>query len=221
MKAATTQLVAGAPTRRRLLAAAGLAGSALLAACGQTGGGTAGSATGGRPVKLNVLMGIAGAEPIVDQLKESFHKAYPDIAVEYSEIKGTAETRQKILTLAAGGQPPDTLPEHPNFVTDLADQGILADLQPLATKDKTVDLADFYTGVIDHFRHKGVLYGLPWNSGPSIIYFNRTLLDRLSIKAPDQREKEGKWDWAAFLEVARAATKTAAEPARGGFNRPT
>ena len=201
-------------------AGAGVLGGALLAACGQAATSSSGSGKEARQIKLNVLMGIAGAEPIVDQLKDGFKKAYPSYTVEYTEIKGTAETRQKILTLAAGGQAPDALPEHPNFVTDIADQGILADLQPIASKDKSADLADFYTGVIDHFRHKGALYGLPWNSGPSVIYFNRTLLDRLSVKAPDAREKEGKWDWNAFLEVARASTKAAAEPRSWGFQSP-
>jgi multiple sugar transport system substrate-binding protein len=216
--------VATTPTRRFMLrsavAAVAAGGALALAACGQTGEGGAGGSTEARPVTLNVLMGTAGAEPILDKLKESFKRAHPNVTVEYSEISGTAPTQQKILTLAASGSLPDTLPEHPNFVTDIAEKGILSDLQPFASKDKGVDLPDFYTGVIDHFRHKGVLYGLPWNSGPSIIYFNRGLLERLSIKTPDQYEKEGKWDWAAFQEVARLATKGTGADRTMGFQSP-
>ena len=194
-------------------------GLVALAACGQAGEGT-GAPKDAKPASIKVLMGTAGAMPILDQLKNSFKAAHPTITVEYEETSGTGPTQQKIITYAAGGTLPDALPEHPNFISDIAERGILMDLQPLGAKDRSADMGDFYTGIIDHFRHKGVLYGLPWNSGPSIIYFNRTLLERLSVKLPDQREKEGKWDWAAFQEVARAATTGAGTTRTMGFQSP-
>jgi len=195
-------------TRRWLLASPAAGGALALAACGQSGaGGASGDpARQARPAAIKVLMGTAGAVPILDALKSSFKAAYPSITPEYEEISGTGPQQQKILTYAAAGTLPDVLPLHPAYMSDIAEREILLDLQPLGVKDRSVDLADFYTGVADHFRHKGVLYGLPWNSGPSIIYFNRTLLERLGVKLPDQREKEGRWDWAALQEVARAAT---------------
>jgi multiple sugar transport system substrate-binding protein len=208
-------------TRRHLLSAlAATGGAATLAACGQaTGSGTPEAATA-RPAKISVLLGTAGAVPILDPLKESFRVAHPTISAEYEEISGTAQTQQKILTLAAAGSLPDVLPEHPNFVSDIAERGILADLGALAAKDRAADVGDFYAGILDHFRHKNVLHGFPWNSGPSIIYFNRSLLERLNVKPPDQREKEGKWDWTAFQEVARAATTGSGGTRTMGFQQP-
>ena len=206
-------------TRRWVLGASAGGGALALAACG-AGSDATGTPKDARPASIKVLMGTAGAMPILDKLKDSFKATHPTLTAEYEETSGTGPTQQKILTYAAAGTLPDVLPEHPNYVADIAGRGILTDLQPLGAKDKSADMADFYTGIIDHFRVAGVLYGFPWNSGPSIIYFNRTLLDRLGIKAPDGREKEGKWTWAAFQEVARAATTGTGSTRTMGFQGP-
>jgi multiple sugar transport system substrate-binding protein len=50
-----------------------------------------------------------------------------------------------------------------------------------------------------------------------VVYFNRSLLDRLGVKAPDQREREGKWDWNALREVARAATQGTGDTRTAGM----
>ncbi|CAA9240742.1 MAG: hypothetical protein AVDCRST_MAG77-1663 [uncultured Chloroflexi bacterium] len=209
-------------TRRWALGALGVsvgAGALALAACG-AGGETGGAAKEAKPASIKVLMGTAGAMPILDKLKDSFKAAHPTITPEYEETSGTAQTQQKVLTYAAAGTLPDVLPEHPNYVADFAGRGLLTDLQPLGAKDRSADVGDFFPGVLDHFRVNDVLVGFPWNSGPSIIYFNRTLLDRLGVKAPGQREKEGKWDWMAFQEVARATTTGTGSGRTMGFQQP-
>jgi multiple sugar transport system substrate-binding protein len=206
--------VGSALSRRRALAVGGAlagSGSALAAACG-TSRGTPSSARSDRSITLDVLVGTASTtEQLLQQLRDGFRAAHPNVTLNETPTQGTTVTPQKVLTLVAGGTPPDVTPLHPAFITDLAEKGLLADLGPLAAKDKSVDLPDFYSGPLDHFRNRGTLHGLPWYSGPTVIYFNRSLLDRLGVKAPDQREREGKWDWNALREVTRAATQGSGE----------
>ncbi|HEX2515085.1 MAG TPA: extracellular solute-binding protein, partial [Chloroflexota bacterium] len=142
-----------------------------------------------------------------------FQKEFPWIKVEEVGIPGGSVplVAERLVTMAAGGTPPEVGWLHPSYVTDLAEKGILADVTGRAQRDREAPLADFYPGILDHFRHKNGTYGLPWNSGPTVTFFNRTLLDRLGIKAPDAREKEGRWDWNALRDVARAATQGAGD----------
>lgn len=194
-------------TRRQVLGAMAAASAALATAC--AGREQASPAPKDRqPVQIAVTVSVSNAlQPVQERLREMFEAAHPWIKVEETGDAGVAVTYQRLLTLAAAGTPPEVGWLHPSYVTDLAEKGLLLDLGPLAAKDRDTQLADFYPGILDHFRHTSGTYGLPWNSGPTVIFFNRTLLGRLGIKPPDQREREGRWDWAALREVARAATQ--------------
>lgn len=41
----------------------------------------------------------------------------------------------------------------------------------------------------------------------AFIGFNRSIIKKLGVEAPDQLYKEGKWTWDAFEQIAKAATK--------------
>jgi multiple sugar transport system substrate-binding protein len=196
-------------TRRRVLgiSAAGL--SAALAACGSSQ--PAASTTQNRtPVQITAVLSLSPAlMPVQQKVLDLFQKEYPWIKVEEVGIPGGSVplVAERLLTMSAGGTPPEAGWLHPSYVTDLAEKGLLADITTRAQRDREAPLADFYPGILDHFRHKNGTYGLPWNSGPTVTFFNRTLLDRAGVKPPEAREKEGKWDWNALREVAKATTQ--------------
>jgi ABC-type glycerol-3-phosphate transport system substrate-binding protein len=190
-----------------LLVGGTVVGTAALAACGGSSG-QAALPKEHAPATIAVENQAGDAVTAVrDRVMAMFSAAYPWIRVEETMTSGTAATLQRILTLVAGGTPPDVVYLHPSYVTDLAEKGVLVDLGPLAAKERDVDLPDFYPGPFDHFRYKNVLYGLPFNSGPTVTFFNRTLLTRLGVTPPDQRERAGKWNWDALREVARVTSQ--------------
>ncbi len=208
-------------TRRALLSAASAGAIALAIGC--AGGEQAPAAPKDRaPVQIAVTLSVSNAlEPIQGRLRDMFRAAYPWIQVEESGDAGVDVTYQRLLTLAAAGTPPEVGWLHPSYVSDLAEKSLLVDLGPLAGKDREANLPDFYAGILDHFRFRAATYGLPWNSGPTVTFFNRTLFDRLGIKPPDQREKEGTWTWAALREAARAVTQTTGNTPTMGLEPPS
>jgi multiple sugar transport system substrate-binding protein len=52
-----------------------------------------------------------------------------------------------------------------------------------------------------------VLYQLPYHSGPSIIYYNKSLFRRLGVKTPEEYDRAGQWDWhTGWMEAVRLLT---------------
>ena len=64
----------------------------------------------------------------------------------------------------------------------------------VARKDKAVDLPNFYPGLVDDFRHKGLAHGLPFNSGPTVTFFNHSLLTTCTARWTPARPRPPLWD---------------------------
>jgi ABC-type glycerol-3-phosphate transport system substrate-binding protein len=76
----------------------------------------------------------------------------------------------KLITLSAGGQPPDGTSLDNTEIDEIALRGLVKDLQPYVSSDKTVKMEDFYTARLDEQRWKGKLYALPIDMGSAAIY---------------------------------------------------
>lgn len=143
------------------------------------------------PVTIEYWGWVPGMQSLVDE----WNSANPDIQVEYSEQSGgNDETFSKITTAATAGDAPDLVQADVKWVTGLL---------PYA-KDVTADAADYesnYTsGAWSNVTLDGVTYGLPQDSGPVVMYYNKAKLDELGVAVPQT------WD-----EFGAAAKKIAAE----------
>ena len=193
-------------TRRVAAGTLGLAG-VLLAACGPTesGGGTGGAAG---PKKAPVTLQVGSFPPnspedleVHRSIWTAFSQARPHVTLHVDE-QGTNPT--KLLAQLAANTPPDAAAIHPNDLATVAAAGGYQRLDDLVAKDKTVDVKLFQTGLLEYFKFKGGLLQLPYYSGPSMMFYNKTLFQRSGVKLPDDYDREGKWTWdGGFLEAAR------------------
>jgi ABC-type glycerol-3-phosphate transport system substrate-binding protein len=159
-------------TRRDLLALGGALGAGTLAAC-----------TGGRPApapaaapaasKAPVTVAVAAGGWVTDVDKEvhrkvwqAFQEVHPNVTLDINEI---AFDTDKLLTAVAGGAPPDAAYIHPNSLPSVAAPGAYQSLDAYLRRDKSVDLKTVFPKVLEFHKFKGVLYQLPYHSGPSII----------------------------------------------------
>lgn len=205
-----------APTRRRFLGAAALAGGgAWLAACGQSE--SAPSAPSKEPVTLEWSFAVdAGFDvPMLENVR-LFQQAHPTIKIiarDETSLGGLGQT-QKVLTQLAGGTPPDTTYfTAKQFMSYVAIDALL-ELDTRLAKDKTVRLDDIYPQTLEYSRFDpakrvhglGKLFGLPYLFGPVFVGYNKALFVKRGIKLPDDYEKEGKWTWDTLLEVSKQLT---------------
>jgi multiple sugar transport system substrate-binding protein len=62
--------------------------------------------------------------------------------------------------------------------------------------------------VLEFHKFKGVLYQLPYHSGPSIIYYNKSLFRRLGVRLPEEYDQAGQWGWrTGWMDAVRLLTQ--------------
>ena len=187
----------------------GAAVGALLAACsGGAGGQPAGDVDGGPASKAPVTLAVTAGGWVAEtdkalhrQVWDAFAKARPHVTLDINEI---AFTTDKLLTAVAAGEPPDAAYIHPNDLPAVAGPGAYQNLDEFVKRDKSVDLKGIFPKVLEFFKFKDVLYQLPYHSGPSMIYYNKSLFQRLGVKTPEEYDRAGQWQWrTGWMEAVR------------------
>ncbi|MBI3971143.1 MAG: extracellular solute-binding protein [Chloroflexi bacterium] len=199
-------------TRRRVVAlGAATLGGSLLAAC-SVGGGQPPADQAASANKTPVTAAIAAGGWVSEVDKElhrkvwkAFEQSRPHVTLDINEI---AFSTDKLLTAVAGGTPPDAAYIHPNNLPSVAAPGAYQNLDNYAKRDKSVDLKAIFPKVLEFFKFKGVLYQLPYHSGPSMIYYNKSLFKQHGVKLPEEYDKAGQWQWhTGYTEAVRLLTQ--------------
>ena len=199
--------------RRRAVLGGALGGAgmgAFLAACGGGAGGAqpAGDVGAAEPKKAPVTLAIAAGGWVAEtdkalhrQVWDAFAKARPHVTLDINEI---AFTTDKLLTSVAAGEPPDAAYIHPNDLPAVAGPGAYQNLDEFVRRDKSVDIKGIFPKVLEFFKFKNVLYQLPYHSGPSMIYYNKSLFQRLGVRTPEEYDRAGQWQWrTGWMEAVR------------------
>ncbi|HEX2184284.1 MAG TPA: extracellular solute-binding protein [Chloroflexota bacterium] len=122
----------------------------------------------------------------------------------------TGSVVDKVLTLAAAGEPPDSTHTHPRDYHPWVNAGTLLSLEPYLKKDRE-HAPDVVPVAMDYWARDGQRWAMPNNLSVQNIYFNRELFDRRGLKTPDLYEREGKWTFDVYLDLARQLTTGSGE----------
>lgn len=211
--ASTPASSSAAPTQ------ASAATQATAPAAGQATGSTPSAqapASSGATVNMTFLhfftgvLWTGGFQHLVDQFQqENPNIKWVGIESPYDQMM------PKLITLAAGGQPPDGTSMDNTEINEVALRGLVKDLEPYATSDKAVNMDDFYKARLDEQRWKGKLYGMPIDMGSSAIYYNKDAFDKAGLKYPDP-----KWTWKDVFDLGQKLTidKNGKHPDESGFD---
>lgn len=129
----------------------------------------------------------------------AFTKKNPSISVQYDEWPLNA---QKILTMMAAGTPPDAFETHPASFMAFVGPGQLTDLTDRTKADKTLNVEDIYPAQMEFWSDKGKVYGIPYYSGPSVVFVNKTMISKAGLKSPSDNWKTETWTWETLRELA-------------------
>ncbi len=121
----------------------------------------------------------------------------------------------KLQTTIAGGTAPDLFWLSQEFVAGYASLGAAMDITDQLEGDDApaADLGDYFEPILRTAQYDGRTYGLPWISGPVMLYYNPALLEAAGIAEPDDT-----WDWDTFKEAAAATTDAEAGVYGTSFN---
>ena len=199
-----------AVSRRRFVAGAGAAMASVgalagLSACGAAGSteGTGTSRAPAAPVEMEFLHFFTGVlwdngfKPIIDK----FEAAHPNI-----KWKGTAipynDMHTKIVTLVAGGTPPDGMSVPSDRAAELIMRRVLRENDSYLARDKSVPVADVYPARLLNYKVDNKLYALPIDNGAEAVYYNKEIFDKAGVPYPRDT-----WTWDDLLDKARRLTR--------------
>ena len=201
----TTRTIHGWTRRRLTTAALGSGPIAAIVACG-------GADSGGAPLKVDQPVTLrylvpAGlkAEQDVEVYKQ-YQAENPKITVGIELIPAGVNQTDKVFALAAGNDLPDVVAISDARVKPYALQGVAADMDKLAAKDKASQelLKDVYPDMLGlgRFKSKPGLYMLPWALDVLVTYYNKTMFRQAGVDLPKPN-----WTVDDFINTARRLTK--------------
>lgn len=131
-----------------------------------------------------------------------FNEKNPNIKVTFDDVPSDGFDA-KMQTEIAAGTPADLMELHPAWVLRFINGKRLNDLTDRMKEDRNLYVPaqlDFWGGP------GGKLYGVPYYSGPSFVFYNKTLFKKVGAKTPEEHEKEGTWTWETLRKLAQQTT---------------
>ncbi len=196
-------------SRRAFLRVTALgAGVAALAACapiqpGQGGAGASAPAAAAATIKFLTQGGDDTALARYNPLIEQFQKDNADVKVEaIFEPGGAIEVQQKLLTLIAAGDAPDTYWAHSYTNSGQAKRNIQLDLTDLLAADGAIKAEDFLSAAWQDFSIDGKQIGFPRETTSTVVIYNKELFDKHSLPLPT-----ADWTWDDFTKAATTITE--------------
>jgi multiple sugar transport system substrate-binding protein len=182
----------------RLLAATLAVG--VLGACSNSPG----SSTSGGSAKGSITVAEPSDNPgdiqARKKLADQFMKLHPDIHVQILVIPAQ-NYDQKVLTLIAGGKPPDLFGSGDVQIPNIVSKSYAFNLDDFAKRDN-FNLSQFYPQIVQGLTFNGSLAGLTDNWDTQVMYYNKTMFQQAGVSPPTAN-----WTWADFQSAAQQLTK--------------
>ena len=141
------------------------------------------------------------------RIVDEFQRRHPDIKVR--AVLSAPGVMQQLSTFCAGGKCPDVLMAWELTYAELADRGVLLDLNTLLARDQAFAAelkSDSIGALYDTFTFNGGQYAFPEQWSGNYLFYNKRLFAEAGVPAPP-RTWEQPWTFTEFLDTARALTK--------------
>ncbi|MFA7372469.1 MAG: sugar ABC transporter substrate-binding protein [bacterium] len=155
---------------------------------------------------------------IIDKSIDEFVKQNPDITVK--KIWFTKDYTTKLVTMIAGGTPPDIFRLGPDFIPDYVSKGALMPLDKFVTESKVLKTECFFPQLLYKYRFdrvsmsigKGPIYGFGTDWSPDYtLFYNKDMFDKAGIPYPTRS-----LNWDEFRDIAVKLTSGEAGGRRYG-----
>lgn len=130
-------------------------------------------------------------EPLVQEFNES----YPYITVELRPREPMDWWRQGNLRV----DDTDVFVTWDSALSRLQKQGDILSLDPFIEQDESLDLPDFYPGMVEHLASEGKTWAIPAGVDIIVMFYNQDLFDKYNVPYP-----EIGWTWEDFLNIVLA-----------------
>lgn len=165
----------------------------MVTACGGNSENSSSTAAGsGKTKTLRFATWDTGDTLKIEQdIAKKFEATHPGTKVQVEAYADGFD--QKLAAGFGATNPPDVM-----YMWDFPTyHQSLEPLDSYASKDKDLNIDDFYPGLFNYGKIDGKLYGIPAGFTSRVVYYNKKLFDEAKIPYP----KDG-WTWEEFQDIA-------------------
>lgn len=134
-------------------------------------------------------------------LIEKFESLYPDIKVKF-EYADWGGYWSKLQIEIAGDSAPDVCLMSGAYFFKFVENNQLLSLQEYIDSDPDININDYYPLLVNLFKYKGRIFGMPRDFNTVALYYNKDLFDKFAVEYPN-----ADWTWNDFKEAAVKLTK--------------
>ena len=148
------------------------------------------------PVEITFWHAMSGdQEKSLQGLVDKFQKVNPNITVTLQNQSSYPDLQQKITATTASPKDLPTMTQaYPDWLLNAIDENLVLDLKPYI-EHETLKF-DNYDDIVKGFRESstldGKIYGIPFNKSTEVLWYNKTLFDKLNLTVPKTYEEFAK-----------------------------
>lgn len=131
-----------------------------------------------------------------------FEKKYPNVKVEFVSGIQKEDYSEYMAQKALSGTTPDVFMTLGEDFSTFAASGVLENLDHWIEKDRSFSLRDYYDASLQAGEYHGSQYALPFESVPTLMFVNKTLLEKEGIEMP-----RNDWTWEDFYRICKQVSK--------------
>lgn len=132
---------------------------------------------------------------VLDNAIQRFEESHPGVSVEYVSGIGVSDYREWLAERLLLGDGPDVFFVVPEDFELLSAAGALLPLDELVAQSG-LEPQRFYPACWQEGQSAGRQYALPYESAPTVMFVNRTLLESCGIAMP-----EADWTWQDLYDI--------------------
>ena len=155
------------------------------------------------PVTLNFFN--RGGEYVfqtMDLQIAEFKKVYPDYNFELNSVAGYSH-QEALLMMLAAGTGPDCWFDSVRTTGMLARKGVVEPIDDYLAGNPDFKMENFTDNTFSCQTYDGKIWGIPWDSGALLLFYNKNLFDEAKVEYPDP----AKWmTWDELIELAKKLT---------------
>ena len=194
--------------RRTFLTGAGLAASQQ----GRPAAGLLPHEAGLEGITLRMTMWSSNPDPLAcSEIADDFLAEHEVSGIEFESL--SLDQLDMVLTTGmTAGDPPDLTWLPVESSREYIDAGALLDVAPTLASTPDYDVDDLVPELQERWRVGEAQYGVPFSTGPLIMYFNKSLYIEAGVASPAELLAAGDWTWESFRETSRQLTEATGLP---------
>lgn len=139
---------------------------------------------------------------IIDKAIERFEEQHPNVKIHYESGIPKDEYSEWLARKLLKGEIPDAFMVLSEDFYQLCSIGAFKNLDNLVSNDTQFSSTDYFSTAYNSGKYMGTQYALPYETVPTLMFVNKTLLNREGIEVP-----EGNWTWSDLFNICKKITK--------------